>query len=141
MLWRALAIVTIAAILGFGLYSVMQYTGVAAPAAANAGGPAAWAGGSVPAGGPSATGTQPGGAQGLSGAAGSGGSGGPGGRAGHAPLSLGAKLAAVGLAFAKFAGGFAAAAAALALAKRFKARANKAPTLAAASGSGNGAKK
>ncbi len=33
-LWRVLAIMTIAGILGFGLYSVMRYTGVAAPVAA-----------------------------------------------------------------------------------------------------------
>ena len=50
---RALVIVTIAGILGFGLYSVMQYTGVAAPVtapvAANAGKPSALAGTGAPA--------------------------------------------------------------------------------------------
>ena len=130
ILRRALAIVTIAAILGFGLYSVMQYTGVAAPVAAISGGQAAWAGGAAPAGEVQTTGAQPGRVKGP------GGAGGPGG---HAPLSLGAKLAAVGLAFAKFAGIFTVAASALAITKRLTARANKAPALTAAAGSGNGA--
>lgn len=139
-LWRVLAIVTIAGILGFGLYSVMQYTGVAAPVAANAGKQSALVGMSAPA----DAAAQGGAVQGVSGqgaaAQGGGAAGGPGARS-YAPLSLGAKLAAVGLAFAEFAGAFAAAAAALAFAKRLAARGNKALASASAAGFGSGQNK
>ncbi|HWR10455.1 MAG TPA: hypothetical protein VN445_01400 [Rectinemataceae bacterium] len=136
-LWRALAILTVVCVLGFGLYTVAQFSGTAVPAVSSEGRPFAQGGdGALAAGAQGFSGLN---AQKQSGTATPDAISGSAAH-GHAPLSVGAKLAAVGLAFAKFTGVFAAAALALALTKLLTGRGKKTRALALSGGRGTGPK-